>query len=314
MEEYPHLLTVQTCNICNADCIFCGYQFMKMPKQVIDDILFKKSIDEFAAMGSKSVLLSGAVGEPLLDLKIVERIQYCRFKQFKKIKMVTNCLNLHNIGAENFLKSGITDIYLSMTGFDFQMHKRIYRSKHFDQMKQNILALLRLNHALGKPVNIIVCLRIDKPVQDILNQPGFSEVSSLAESVSYNYYFDNWSGRIRKEDLTGNMKLRPQRLLFFKRISPCSLLYDRVAILVNGDIALCGCRELDGDSELVIGNIKDMSLERAYRSDRFQQIKRKWISSKQIPKICLDCSNYSPKEFLMLSENVRQFERNIDSF
>jgi radical SAM protein with 4Fe4S-binding SPASM domain len=174
--------------------------------------------------------------------------------------------------------------------------------------KKNILTILRENKRLGKQVRIIICLRIDRPIRYVYNLPGFKEVITLAESVSYNYYFDNWSGRIRGGDLTGNMRLRPKTMLFLKNINPCSLLYDRVAILPNGDIALCGCRELNGDSELVIGNIESSSLQEQYDSERVRAIRRRWLSKKIIPDICRDCTNYSPRQFLMFSENRHLFK------
>ena len=311
LENQLFFLTVQTCNICNANCTFCGYQYMEQKKQIMTDDVFKKAVHDFLNAGGTRILLSGAVGDPLMDPKIIERIKLCRsYPGIKSIEMVTNCINLDNVGVRSLLTSGMTEIYVSTTGFDQAMHQRIYRSNYYEKAKENILAILRENKALGRPVKIIICLRVDKPINYIFNLPGFEEVRKLTDSVSYNYYFDDWSGRIKAADLTGNMRLRPKSLLFFKNNNPCSLLYDRVAILPNGDISLCGCRELNGDSELIIGNINRLSLTEAYCSMYSKQIRKKWLTNKIIPDICRDCTNYSPRQFLMLSENRRLFRDN----
>jgi hypothetical protein len=105
-----------------------------------------------------------------------------------------------------------------MTGFDEAMFKRIYRSNtNFNQMKQNILELLRTNNELGRPVKIKISLRIDKPLKEVLNYPGFKEIVALTDSINTNYYYDSWSGRIKPSNLPKNMKIRPTSFHFMKK-------------------------------------------------------------------------------------------------
>lgn len=295
-------LTIETVNICNANCIFCGYQYMKRKKQLMGDETFKKAIGDFVMIGG-DLHLTVVVGDPLLDPKFVERVSYARsFSCIKNISTITNCLNLHKIGAKNLLNSGLNEIGVSMTAFDAEMYRRIYRSKRYEQMKQNVLDLLRANNELGRPVKISIGLRIDKPMEEVRNYYGFNEVVELADSVDANYYFDSWSGRIKQENLVGNMKIRPKVFHFMRKNNPCSMMYSGVGVLVDGTVTVCPCRDLNGDSDLVIGNINESSLHDIYYSKHLEELRNNWLEGKYIPDICRDCSHYNPYTYMMLNE------------
>ncbi|NUO08520.1 MAG: hypothetical protein HUU08_07555 [Candidatus Brocadia sp.] len=119
---------------------------------------------------------------------------------------------MHKVGVKNLINSGLNELGISMTDFNAEMYKRIYRSDKYEQMRQNVLDLLRINNEMEKPIKIYINLRIDKPIEKVLNYSGFNEVIELAEAVSANYHFDNWSGRIKSTDLTVEVDRRLKRL------------------------------------------------------------------------------------------------------
>jgi len=303
-------LTIETTNICNANCIFCGYQYQKRQKQFMTNDMFVKSISEFVNMGGGSLALMPTVGDPLLDRLLIERIKYARScSQIKKIQMITNCINLHNIGVMQLLSSGVSTISISTTGFDEEMYRRIYRSSNYKTMKKNTIDLLRSNHQLGKPVKIVLGLRIDKPYQEVTNYPDFQEVKELADEITSNYYYDSWDGRIQNKDLSGNMKIRPNFMNFFRRNTPCAMLYGALGVLVDGTVTVCPCRDLNGNSDLVLGSVKERSLQELYLSPKLQQIRENWLSALRIPDICRNCLHYNPYTYLMLSEVREQWNQ-----
>jgi radical SAM protein with 4Fe4S-binding SPASM domain len=297
-------LSIETTNICNANCVFCGYQYMQRKKEIMNDETFKKIISEFVETGGGNLNMTVIVGDPLIDPQFVERIRHARsFSSIKKISTITNGLNLHKVGIKNILLSGLDEILISMTGFDEAMFKRIYRSNtNFNQMKQNILELLRTNHELGKPVKISLSLRIDEPLNKVINYPGFKEIVALADSINSNYYYDSWGGRITPDNLPKNMKIRPTFFNFLNKKNPCFMLYLGIGILVDGKATACPCRDLNGDSDLVIGNINKSSLYNIYNSEALEKLRNKWREGKYIPNICKDCNHYSPYTYLMLRE------------
>jgi radical SAM protein with 4Fe4S-binding SPASM domain len=141
-------------------------------------------------------------------------------------------------------------------------------------------------------------LRSDVPIWESLRTAAYKEMERYRFELEFNLrHFDNWSGRIRQEDLTGTMRLRRQPL---KR-EPCSVLYRALKILSNGDVTLCGCRDLNGDSELVLGSIRDRSLQEMWHDPRVEEIRSGFYFSRY-PAICHDCSMYEDLAFFRQKE------------
>lgn len=302
-ESRPPYLTIETTNICNANCTFCAYQYQERAKEVMTEETFALALGQYLEWGGGGLGLSTVVGDPLLDPNFVTRVARARSSPLiKEIGTTTNCLHLHKVGAERLLTSGISSIAISTSGFDPEMYHRLYRSTRYTQMRDNVLDLLRTNKRLGSPVTITISLRLDRNPAEVIAYPDFQEVKDLATSVEWNAYFDSWSGRIKQEDLTGNMKLRSNKLMVLKPFIPCSQLYVGLGILVDGTVTACACRDLDGKSDLVLGNIHKLSLQQMWHSHQLEQLRSKWSTKRVIPDICSDCTHYNPYTYLMLAE------------
>ena len=302
-EARPQYLTIETTNVCNANCTFCAYQYLERPKQVMTDQTYALALAQYFELGGGGLGVSTIVGDPLLDPRFVARIVQARSSPLiKEIGTTTNCLHLHKVGAEKLLTSGISSIMVSTTGFDAEMYHRIYRSTRYIQMRDNVLDLLRTNKRLGSPVKITISLRLDRPPAEVIAYPDFQEVKDLATAVDWNAYFDNWNGRIKQADLTGNMKLRSHKLLVLKPYVPCSQLYGGIGILADGTVTACACRDLEGKSDLVLGNINQLSLKEMWHGHYLKGLRDNWSSKRVVPDICADCTHYNPYTYLMLAE------------
>lgn len=300
----PHSLVIGTCNICNANCVFCAYRHQTRPKKIMDDHLFKLCLQEANSIGGESICIGSVVGDCLLDRKIIERIAQAKSqKNIKQVAITTNIIALSAVGAERLLRSGVNSIHISTSGFDKQMYESIFRNNKFEIMKNNLLDLLRKNHEMGSPVVISVDLRIDRPIQDVKDMDDFDTVIELANSVSYNLFYDSWNGKIKQHDLIGSMKLRPDFYKYFKKIIPCVQLFAGGLLGVSSDgiVTACACRDLNYDSELVLGNIKNHRLQDLIDSG-LKRIIDNWQKHRWLPQICRDCTHYIPYTYLMLPE------------
>jgi MoaA/NifB/PqqE/SkfB family radical SAM enzyme len=292
--EKPIHLGVEVTNICNANCVFCGYQYVERPKVVLPVDLFKKAMDEFDALGGGSVGFNTVVGEPLVAPDIVEKIQYVRRKKnIRRIGLFTNGILIDRVGASDLISSGLDDITISIGGFDREAYSRIFRVDRWEDVHEGILNLLKENESSDNKVKVCIALRSDIPIWESLRKPAYKELKRYKFDLEFNIrHFDNWSGRIKQEHLSGTMHLRN---LPEKR-EPCAILYRTPKILSNGDMTLCGCRDLNGDSELVLGNIRDMSIYEMWHDPRVEDIRNGFYRS-NYPKICRDCSMYNDLSF-----------------
>lgn len=289
ISDKPTSIGFEVTNICNANCIFCAYQYLQRTKAILPMDLFKKATDEFDAFGGGGIGFTPITGEALIDPNFIERIKYARSKKnISRIGFFTNGILINRIGAHSIITSGVDEITVSIPGFDAETFFRIFRIDGWDKVYQGLVSLLQENELCNNRVKISIGLRTDIPLEKLLAAPAYKRLKGFRFDLQYNIYYDSWSGRIKQDALSGSMRLRKVP----KKIEPCSFLFTSPMILSNGDMTLCGCRDLNGDSDLVLGNIKDKSILEMWHDSRVKSI-RNGFYSLRYPKICKDCSAYN---------------------
>jgi MoaA/NifB/PqqE/SkfB family radical SAM enzyme len=284
-------LSVETINICNANCIFCAYQFQKRPRGTMDLDLFRKIIDEYADMGGGSLGLTPTVGEALLDKHLIERIQYARSRpEITSIFMFSNMISLDRVGAENLVHSGISSIIVSVSGLDAAQYKRVYRSDMYSKVITNIGTLIAANKAAGSPVDVSLTMRSDRPLSEVVKSADYIGLAEAmgADKISIKFRYDDWSGRIKPSMLSGGMKIRS---LMPARISPCSIMFTGPMIFWDGCVGACGCRDVDADS-LIIGDIRKQHLGEIWFGPEIAKLRNEFLT-KSIQPICDNCTHYT---------------------
>ena len=285
----PTSIGLEVANTCNANCVFCAYQFLKRPRAILSMDLFKKAITEFDTLGGGGIGFTPIAGDPLIDPNFLEKIKYARSKKnISRIGFFTNGILINQCGAHSIIASGVDEIMVSIPGFDAQTYFRIFRTNSWDAVYQGLFNLLQENELSNNKVNIYIVLRSDVPLSRLLKSPAYQRLKGFRFNLQYNIHYDSWSGRIKQEALSGTMRLRKLP----KKAEPCLALFKGPMILANGDMTLCGCRDLNGDSELILGNIKDKSILEMWHDPRVKSIRRGFYLS-QYPKICQDCSFYN---------------------
>ena len=284
-------VNIETTNVCNANCTFCAYQYQTRDMGIMSEQLFKKIVEEYSALGGGSLGLTPTVGEPLADKHILNRVNFARnFNNINSIGFYSNLISVKNFGAENIISSGLTDLVLSTSGFDEEMYTRVYRSKQYKKMYKNLIDLVEINNKKNKPVNISVSMRSDKSEKETRNFKDYIELTKILppKKIDYKYRYDDWAGKISTLDLTGTMKLRNKNLTF--RISPCAEFYSGPHIYWNGDVGICGCRDVDA-KELIIGNANNKTLKEIWYNKEHLTLMDEFM--KKPKDICKKCSHYN---------------------
>lgn len=294
-------LTIETVNICNADCIFCGYQYQQRPSGVMSEEIYEKSLRDYVDCGGGPLSLSPTVGDPLIDPDIIKRIRLARsHAAITRIGFYSNLISLKKTGAEALVESGLTDLSISIGGFDREMYKRVYRSGQYERVFNNIKELAELNNSAGRPIRIGISMRIDRPISEVAAMNDYKAVADLLgeENIFANAYFDDWSGRIKQDDLSGTMRLRSgsfiHKTMFSlrrPRISPCSEMFSGPMIYWNGKVGACGCRDVNAD-QLIIGDIGSEHLGRIWFGREIKELRAEFLGPCG-KDICRECSHYN---------------------
>ena len=87
--RWPDIVQIESTNLCNAKCVFCPRDEMHRRQGVMDFELYRKVVDECAALGITHVREHN-YGEPFLDKQLVEKVRYAKSKGIKEVGMISN--------------------------------------------------------------------------------------------------------------------------------------------------------------------------------------------------------------------------------
>lgn len=290
IEKRPWNLHIELTNICNADCVFCAYHCMGRKKLVMADAIYAKALGDYAAIGGGQIRLETCLGDPLCDPDVVRRIRQAHaYREITGITILTNGINLDRAGIDEFLSSGIDEIGISSGPWEESLYRSIYRSDQYQRMRKNVIELLKKNSERKNPVRIRILFRTNLSMQKTLGLADYRMIKDLPHEVEFNTDFDTWLGVISGNDLPKGMYVRARPA---REKEPCYWLYDGPIVFSDGSVGLCGCRDFNADSELIIGNIMQASLLQLWRSQKTSALRDKFRKG-EYPDICAKCSAYA---------------------
>ena len=307
MAKRPFELHLELTNICNANCIFCPYQYLKAPKEVMTDTVFYKAVTEFGEISGGSVGLTPRVGDALIDPNFLRRVRYLREQPFiDRIFLTTNGILLDKVGIREILMSGLSTINISTSGFDKESYERIYRTKQYDKMKNNVYELLEHNEALGRPVNICLGLRVDRPASEVVKDADFQPIFKFNPDIDITLAFSSGGNKIKRKDLRGNMKLRSPRL----PKETCANLYNGAVIFPSGKVGGCACLTAIDSEDLVIGDILSDKLIDIWVGKKMKEIREQFEKPEKLNPTCLACDVGQPLDIYRKKEGRIRAELN----
>jgi len=299
--QRPFELHLELTNYCNANCVFCPYQFQERPKEIMTDEVFLRAVRDFVSLRGGSVGLTPIVGDALIDPKFLDRVRYLRtFSEIDRIFLTTNAILLDRFGIEKVLKAGINAINISTSGFNRDNYVKIYRSQSYERMKNNVTALVEENARLGYPIDISIGLRTDRPLSEVMRDPDFQPILKHKPAIDFTWSFTSAGGRITKQQLPASMKLR----LAPPKTEPCVNLYNGPIVLPNGDVLGCSCvAAMDAIPDLLIGNIMNSSLLDIWTSDLLRTLRDQFRPGLcKMNKTCASCEMYRDLELYRTKE------------
>ena len=258
--------------------------------------IFKKAVDEWAAIGGDRLDLTPVVGDPLVDPGLLDKVDYAvNHARIKNVVLTTNAILLNrNDTYKRLIDLGIGNIYISTQGASQEAYEKVYGVKHYPEVISGIRNLLEYNRKKGEPTGIVIRFRnAEKPSQIVCAKDFIEHIKPFLSSkvrINFTVDFDNWGGTIMPADMSGFMKLRklPPALNL-----PCQSLFSFV-VRHDGNVRLCGCRLVRSDlDDLVVGNILNKSLTEISQSPQAWEIIKGFYSG-QRPETCHACTLYRP--------------------
>ena len=308
MAERPFELHLELTNLCNADCVFCPYQFQEREARFMPEEVFRKAVGDYVACGGGSVGLTPIVGDALIHPDFAARVRFLRsLPEIDRIWVTTNAILLDKHGIDEILASGLTSITISTSGFDEPSYRRIYRSNAYPRLRRNVLDLVERNSRLPEPLPITIGLRTDRPLETVMQDPDFQPILAYGPEIDFTWSFTSAGGRITRDALPAGMRLR----VVTSRRETCVQLYNGPIVLPDGTVMACSCvAAMDAVDDLGIGNVLEQDLLTLWRSEEMKALRRSFAEGTLNPT-CAGCDMYRDLELYRTGEGRKRAGLNL---
>jgi MoaA/NifB/PqqE/SkfB family radical SAM enzyme len=290
----PEILQIEATNICNARCVFCPRERMERKQGVMDMALYRRIVDEAAALGIPNVRLHN-YGESFIDREIVEKIRYAKSRGIPRLGLISNGSLITEALARGIVEAGLDAINISVDAAGKETFERTRIGLNYDRVIENIERLLRVRGELGaeRPKLILSFVRQEDGDEGDEAERGMGapRARSLAgcrgprHSNDERAFIEKWSRVADKVHVTD---LHNWAGTLHDRSSvqfPCYRPWLTFTVLWDGRVALC-CA--DFDAKVVLGDLRTSAISDVWNSDAFRAIRRAHLDHGG-PDICHGC-------------------------
>ena len=285
----PRRVTIETVFGCNARCPMCvienpterrkGVMPLETFKQIVDTLVpYRDQFEMFDLF---------ALGEPLLDKHLFERIRYVKSKDFRRLAFSTNAQLL---GAENrraLLESEIETVIFSLDGVRKSTHEKIRPRVTFERVVRNILSTIRMRDKDGYKTRFII--RFIKQPLNKSEWARYSEfwnarISRERGDMVTSYDMHSWAGVIAtKSEMLGD---RYDETI---ERAPCHHAFENMTILADGSMPLCAEDILD--PQYGLGNVIGRDPIDVFNGEAFNELRQLHLSGRKNDlQSCRECT------------------------
>ena len=280
---------VETTAKCNLYCPMCPRETHKQPKEDMTDEIFERLAGESGSSAEHMMLIG--LGEPFMDAKIFDRIEYCERHKISTL-LSTNGTFLDEKMSERLLATPLEHITLSFDGATKESFEFYRKGARFEKVRDNFVRFARMKKERGSRMQIVVqMVRMERNAGEVEDFVRFWSAVPGVDQV-----------RI-KEDETNLM--RPGAGHEAKEWRhPCHYLWSGpMYVKHSGDVYPC-CQSymLDGQP---VGRIGANSLDEIWNGDEMQRMRELHVSGRAGEiDICSRCCTTIPHPALVAGSLV----------
>jgi radical SAM protein with 4Fe4S-binding SPASM domain len=189
LRALPVEFIVETTAKCNIYCPMCPRETHKQPKEDMQDVIFERLVKD-AGESAEHMMLIG-LGEPLLDPKIYDRIEFCQRHGIYSL-LSTNGTLLDETAAERLLRSPLEHITLSFDGSTKESFEFYRKGARFEKVRDNFVRFARMKKERGSKLQVVVQMvrmernwnEVDDFVRYWTSVPGVDQVRIKADETN----------------------------------------------------------------------------------------------------------------------------------
>lgn len=273
----PYHVAIEITAACNARCIMCPRHLMDRAMRPMNFDLFRKIVDDCAAIGVREVALNG-YGEIFTMRRDLYRkyIDYLR-RAAPDIHVVvnTNAFEMDEAAARYLVEAGVHTVHSDIDGATAETFEHVRQYLKLAQVEENVLRLVRIRNELGKtrPVVHVGIIGMRENVHEI---PAF--LAKWRGKVDY-VNTDGFMNRMGDPDF-------PKQ--FMDQGRPCYDLWSRLNVWADGKAVLC-CE--DWNAQHVVGDATTQTVAGIWRGAALEAARRRHLAAAghSIP-LCSSCN------------------------
>jgi radical SAM protein with 4Fe4S-binding SPASM domain len=265
-------------------CPMCPRETHKQPKEDMADEIFERLVRE-SGQSAEHMMLIG-LGEPFMDRKIFDRIEYCERHNISTL-LSTNGTFFDEKTCARVLDTPLEHITLSFDGSTKESFEYYRKGANFEKVRDNFVRFARMKHERGAKVQVVVqMVRMERNAGEVDDFVRFWSAVPGVDQV-----------RI-KEDETNVLQPEARHATQDWK-HPCHYLWrGPMYVKQNGDVYPC-CQSytLDGAP---VGNIGTESLPEIWNSDAMQHMRELHVSGRAgAIDVCARCCATIPSGLLV---------------
>jgi len=255
----PLSIDIETASICDLACPHCSREYIITPDKLMDLNLYKKIIQEVSDLDIPSIKLNWR-GEPLLNPRIHELVDYAKQKGILEVSINTNAVTLDKRKSKQLIESGLDLIIFSFDGGTKRTYEKLrpgrFKDNKFEDVYENIRNFSNIRQEMNSKFPI-------SKIQMILTKESRLEVDNffmlfddIVDDVTVTQYNER-GGNI--DDLTKNQRIKltaylsknnlPQETPYLvnyegdiyisRKRKPCEQLFQRLMVTYDGRVGMC---------------------------------------------------------------------------
>ena len=281
--NFPNRVTVELTNDCNVSCVFCNRQKISMDIGYIEDKLFYKIIDEMARhLPVKLVPFFRC--EPLMHPQLIPFLQYAKQKGVGSIQMASNALLLDDEMQDRLIEAGIDYLSFSLDTVDPKVYERSRMFGNLEISSNHVKSMglkckERKKKGLPAPTIQVSTINIEEYLP---KQKEFIEEWLPYVDVVRVYEQHDEKGRLVDPQIRKSLDI-------FEERKPCRKVFTDMIIYWDGRMALCN---YDWNEQRNIGNANTMTLQEAWDSEEYENVRKMHLCNQFDRGICADCHHW----------------------
>jgi len=289
LSALPVEYIVETTAKCNLYCPMCPRETHKQPKEDMTTEIFTRLV-RGASQSAEHMMLIG-LGEPFLDFKIFERIEYCHRHRISTL-LSTNGTLLDEEASARLLDTPLEHVTLSFDGSTKESYEYYRKGASFEKVRANFVRFARMKHERKAKLQVVAqMVRMERNAGEVEDFVRFWSAVPGVDQVRV------------KEDETN--LLQPEAGHASQDWKhPCHYLWrGPMYVKHNGDVYPC-CQSymLDGAP---VGNAGEQPLDEIWNSPEMQRMRRLHVSGRAGEiGICSRCLTTIPHPLLVAGSLV----------